>query len=223
MLKIIAVLLLFTINSYAQDSLCFGNTSRGYIENAVQLPIRGDNFVVYNKLGYLLGRNYVHSKVLDVVIGTYSELAHKYPEIKYKYGETGWENGGNFEPHKTHQNGLSVDFMVPVVDKQGKSTYFSSDLSNKFGYGVEFNKKGKFENISIDFEAIALHLAHLHKVSLQQDIEIWRVIFAPEFRVKLLQTSQADYLRNNIKFMGNKAWIRHDEHYHVDFELKCRN
>jgi penicillin-insensitive murein DD-endopeptidase len=29
-------------------------------------------------------------------------------------------------------------------------------------------------------------------------------------------------LKANIKFMQGKAWIRHDEHYHVDFSFPCK-
>ena len=215
-------MLFLTLSSQAKESQCFGTTSHGRIENSIQLPIKGDNFVIFNSLGNLLGRNYVHSKVYDAVINSYQQIAQSYPRLKYKYGETGWKNGGKFKPHKTHQNGLSVDFMVPVIDEKMQSVYFPSNLSHKFGYGVEFGSNGKYGDYTIDYEALALHLVHLHKESLKLGIDIRRVIFAPEYREKLLQTSQGKYLQKNISFMKNKAWIRHDEHYHVDFNVKCK-
>jgi penicillin-insensitive murein endopeptidase len=223
MKKVIIVLLLFTITTQAKMSQCFGTTSQGRIENSVQLSIKGENFIIYNSLGNLLGRNYVHSKVYDAVVNSYKQLAQSFPRYKYKYGETGWKNGGEFKPHKTHQNGLSVDFMVPVIDEKMQPVYFPSNLSNKFGYGVEFGSNGKYGDYSIDYEALAVHLVQLHKESLKQDIEIRRVIFAPEYRSILFQTTQGKYLQENLSFMKNKAWIRHDEHYHVDFKVKCKN
>ena len=45
------------------------------------------------------------------------------PDTVYKYTETGFENGGKFRPHKTHQNGLSVDFMTPVKNKNNESVH----------------------------------------------------------------------------------------------------
>ncbi len=216
-------MLLFTITTQAKMSQCFGTTSQGRIENSIQLPPKGDNFIIYNSLGSLLGRNYVHSKVYDAVINSYAKLTESYPRAKYKYGETGWQNGGEFKPHKTHQNGLSVDFMVPVTDEIGNSVYFDSDLSNKFGYGINFDKNGKYKAYTIDFEAIALHLVQLHQESLKQGIDIWRIIITPEYHSKLFQTTQGKYLQKNLSFMKNKAWIRHDEHYHVDFKVKCKN
>ena len=215
-------MLFLTLSSQAKESQCFGTTSHGRIENSIQLPIKGDNFVIYNSLGNLLGRNYVHSKVYDAVINSYQQIAQSYPRLKYKYGETGWKNGEDFKPHKTHQNGLSVDFMVPVIDEKMQSVYFPSNLSHKFGYGVEFGSNSKYGDYTIDYEALALHLVQLHKESLKQGIDIRRVIFAPEYWEKLLQTSQGKYLQKNISFMKNKAWIRHDEHYHVDFNVKCK-
>ena len=223
MIKIFAILLFFATSTHAKDSQCFGTTSLGRIDNSVQLPIKGDNFVIYNALGNFLGRNYVHSKVYNVVINSYKQLAQSNPKLKFKYGETGWKNGGDFKPHKTHQNGLSVDFMVPVIDENGRSVYYATDLSNQFGYGIEFNRNGKYKDYSIDFEAIALHLVQLHKDSLKQGIGIFRVIFSPEFHSKLYQTTQGKYLQKNLKFMKHKAWVRHDEHYHVDFKVKCKN
>ncbi len=221
--KVSILLLFLTLDSHAKESQCFGTTSNGRIENSVQLPIKGDNFVIYNSLGNLFGRNFVHSKVYDVVVNSFEQLAQKHPRFKYKYGETGWKYGGEFKPHKTHQNGLSVDIMVPVIDEKMQPVYFPSNLSNQFGYGVEFDSNGEYGDYRIDFEALALHLVELHKESLKQGVDIWRVIFAPEFQTKLYQTNQAKYLQENLTFMKNKAWIRHDEHYHIDFKVKCKN
>jgi penicillin-insensitive murein endopeptidase len=29
-------------------------------------------------------------------------------------------------------------------------------------------------------------------------------------------------LKQNLRFMKNKPWVRHDEHYHVDFAVPCK-
>ena len=165
----------------------------------------------------------MHSKVYDVIIKAYVDLFKSHPNIKFKYAETGWKNGGEFKPHKTHQNGLSVDFMVPVINKKGQSDYFATTLINKFGYGVEFNGQGVFQNLTIDYESMAAHIATLDKVARKNGINIKRVIFAPELRPYLFKTSSSEYLKNNVNFMKNKAWVRHDEHYHVDFNISCKN
>lgn len=92
------------------ESVCYGTPEKGRIENAWQLPASGANFSAYSALGTASGRNYVHSKVYAVVIDAYAALKQHFGEKVFVYGETGWKNGGGFRPHKTHQNGLSVDF-----------------------------------------------------------------------------------------------------------------
>ena len=145
-----------------------------------------------------------------------------HPNIKFKYAETGWENGGKFAPHKTHQNGLSVDFMVPVIDEGGNSVYFATTIGNKSGYGVDFDEHGTYQNFTIDYESMAAHIVALDKSAKKLGIKLKRVIFAPELRPLLFKTSLGKYLKNNVTFMKNKAWVRHDEHYHIDFDISCK-
>jgi hypothetical protein len=38
----------------------------------------------------------------------------------------------------------------------------------------------------------------------------------------LFQTKRGSYLRTTLPFMKATPWIKHDEHYHVDFSLPCR-
>ena len=212
----------FGINPPTQQSQCYGTIAQGSIKNAVQLPTKGKNFIIYHVAGDFLGRNYVHSKVYAVILETFQKLYQQHPLLKFKYAETGLKNGGEFKPHKTHQNGLSVDFMVPVIDKTGNSVYFATDFSNKFGYGVEFDNDGKYKNYRIDFEAMTQHLVLLNKTAHAHGIAIRRIIFDQALQKKLFQTAAGTYLRKNLKFMPHKAWVRHDEHYHIDFEVPCK-
>jgi penicillin-insensitive murein endopeptidase len=205
----------------AKQSRCFGTTSNGRLENGVQLPYRGDNFVAYSKLGHWLGRNYVHSEVRAIVIDSLNQLHQQYPGKKFRYGETSLRKGGLMKPHRTHQNGLSVDFMVPVLDDEGKSAYFPSNMSNKYGYEMEFDRQGRAPGYRIDFEALAAQMVAIDSAARAQGVEIWRFIFAPDLRKFLLDTSYGDYIRKNIRFMKGQAWVRHDEHFHVDFDIPC--
>lgn len=38
----------------------------------------------------------------------------------------------------------------------------------------------------------------------------------------LFKTKYGQYLRDNIQFSKKRAWVRHDEHYHVDFSIPCK-
>ena len=206
----------------AANSVCYGTTKKGKLEGGVALPNQGKNFVSYSRLASVLGRNYVHSKTRDVLLSAYKQLETELPGKVYKYAETGFEEGGPFKPHKTHQNGLSVDFMVPVLDKQNNSVHLPTHAFNKFGYNIDFDNKGNYEQYRLDFEALGAHLVALHKAALKHNIEIWRVLFDPRLQPYLYNTRYGDYIKQHILIPKKRSWVRHDDHYHVDFKVKCR-
>lgn len=209
-------------STFAQTSTCYGTTANGRLESGVQLPYEGDNFVGYSRMGQLLGRTYVHSEVHTIITNAYRRLESEHPSKVYKYAETGFEEGGPFRPHKTHQNGLSADFMTPIHNELGDSVHLPTNPLNKWGYNIEFNNRGQFENYSIDYEALAAHLVALHKEAKQLGFDLWRVIFDPKLQPKLFETQYGPYLEKHIQFSKKPSWVRHDEHYHVDFEVPCK-
>ena len=208
--------------AYPAKSTCFGTVNNGRIENSVQLPGKGKNFTAYSSLGVILGRTYVHSKVSGIVLAAYGALEQSSPEKVFVYGETGWSSGGRFRPHRSHKNGLSVDFFVPIVDATGRSVPLPTDVSKKFGYGIDFDANAKYKNFTIDFETIAEHLYQLDIAAKAHGAGIALVIFDPPYLPKLFATKRGEYLKSNINFMKGSAWIRHDQHYHVDFSVPCK-
>jgi penicillin-insensitive murein DD-endopeptidase len=211
-----------TLHAETTESQCFGTVSRGRIENAVKLPSSGPNFTSYSNLAAMAGRTYVHSKVADVIVAAYAALAAVQPSIHYVYGETGLAKGGLFRPHRTHQNGTSVDFFVPVRDREGKSVALPTNVTNKFGYEIEFDGEGVYSEYTIDFEATAEHLHQLNETAKAKGIGIALVIFDDAYLPKLFATRRGPFLKQNLKFMKAKPWVRHDEHYHVDFAVPCK-
>jgi len=169
-----------------------------------------------------LGRTYVHTRVREIVVAAYKALATTAPNTKFIYAETGWESGGRFRPHRTHQNGLSVDFFVPVTDSKGQSVKLPVSLSNKLGYGIDFDAKGQFEDFTIDFEAVGEHLYQLSLAAKKSNSSLALVIFDPPYLPKLFATKHGKFLQKNINFMKGNAWVRHDEHYHVNFSVPCK-
>lgn len=203
-------------------STCYGTPASGRLEGAVKLPVNGPNFTSYSTVGTLLGRTWVHDAVREIVTDAYRELETTAAGKQYKYAESGLADGGRFWPHKTHQNGLSVDFMVPVKNASGESVLLPTNALNKFGYNIEFDNQGKYDNLTIDYEAMAAHIAALHTAAVQHGQGIIRVIFAPELQSPLFQTEYGAYLKRNVTFSSQRAWVRHDEHYHVDFKVDCK-
>lgn len=206
----------------ASASTCYGTTSAGRLEGGVQLPADGKNFTSYSSLGNTLGRTFVHPRVRDMVVDAYAATYQSMPGKRFVYGETGLAGGGKFKPHRTHQNGTSVDFMVPVMDRQGRTASLPAHALNKFGYALEFDAKGELDDLRIDFEALGEHLYQLAEAARQHGAAIQRVIFQKELVARLYQARRGAYLRQSVAFMKATPWIRHDEHYHVDFSLPCR-
>lgn len=102
----------------------------------------------------------------EVVEEAYAAMARRHPDVRFVYGETGLAEGGPFKPHRTHQNGLAVDFFVPVRNRESESVPLPTHVLNKWGYDVELDGK--------------------------------------------------------LRFSTRPAWVRHDEHYHVDFAVPCQ-
>lgn len=200
-------------------SASIGTTSNGSLENGKRLPSRGDNFVTYSSLGSLLGRTCAHDKVRDTVLDAYGRVASSHPDTRFTYGEASWCSGGSLKPHRTHQNGLSVDFMVPVLGPDGQPASYPAWPWTKFGYAVEFDKDGANADYRIDFDALAGHLLALDNAAREKGIRIRRVIFAPDLRDELFDAERGDEVRRRLSFMRGAAWVRHDDHYHVDFEI----
>ena len=205
----------------SEVSTCYGTTSSGKIKNAVKLPASGKNFEGYSSLARIAGRTYVHSAVRDIIVAAYKELEKEQPEKVFKYAEIGFKEGGEFKPHKTHRNGLSVDFMTPVTNYKGKSVHLPTNALNKLGYDIEFDANDKYKQYSIDYDALAAHIVVLHRQARRQGYDIWRVIFDPKLQPKLFETKYGAYLKKHIQFSKKRSWVRHDEHYHIDFEVPC--
>lgn len=206
----------------AAESQCFGTVSNGHVESSVKLPSSGVNFSAYSTLAATAGRTHVHSAVAAVIAVAYSALQAESPSVTYVYGETGWPSGGRFRPHRSHQNGLSVDFFVPVHNAEGKSVPLPTSVTDRFGYDIEFDANAKYGEYSIDFPAIAEHLYQLHVAAKAKGVGIALVIFDTPYLPRLFATPRGTYLQQNLTFMKGKPWVRHDEHYHVDFAVPCK-
>lgn len=220
--NLLILMALLSVQVSSEESICFGTTSNGRLEGGVQLPSSGENFEGYSFVARMAGRTYVHSAVSEIIISSYKSLETEQPGKVYKYAETGFKSGGQFKPHKTHRNGLSVDFMTPVINSKGESVHLPTNPLNKFGYNIEFGPTIEFEGLKIDYEALAAHVVSIHKDAKAQGYDLWRVIFAPELQPHLLKTKYGSYLKANILFSKKRSWVRHDEHYHIDFAVPCQ-
>lgn len=205
-----------------RPSRCHGDVVNGSLEGGRRLPYSGENYRSYSVLGYLIGRTFMHSAVRDAVRDSYDEVGKQNPEYRYVYAESGWPWGGRFAPHKTHANGTAVDFMVPVRRPGGDIAEMPTWMFNQWGYSEEFDSTGKSRTRYIDFDAMAAHLLALNRAARKHGISIRRVIFDPSIQPRLFSTKLGQQLAQQVAFSKTQAWVRHDEHYHVDFNVACR-
>ena len=202
------------------ESVSRGTPARGTLEEGVSMPSEGRGFVTYSTLGNWLGRQYVHSRVQELLVSAFSTLQTANTERLFVLGETGWKHGGRFRPHRTHQNGLSVDIFMPVRDSNLRSVLMPTAPWNQFGYSLEFDSSGNGEELSIDFRSVAELRVELGRQGQRHGLDIERIITAPEYVDRILAVKEApDITRLASRFMRHSAWVRHDEHLHVDFKM----
>ena len=195
-----------------------GETNDGRLVNGKRLPSSGPGFTTYSRFGSLVGRTATHHRVRAAMLDAYAALHAENPAWTFVYGETGWPSGGRFRPHRTHQNGLSVDFMTPVT-RDGEPDVLPTGPLSAFGYGIDFDEHGRNAEQSIDFEAMAAHLDHLDRAARANDLAVEVVILAPDLQDDLAATARGAGLVGRLRFSRNPSWVRHDDHYHVDFRL----
>jgi penicillin-insensitive murein endopeptidase len=205
-----------------RPSVCRGSAVSGSLEGGRRLPYSGDNYRAYSFALYAAGRTFVHSAVRDAMRDAYAELYKSRPELRFIYAESGWPWGGRFAPHRTHANGTSVDFHVPVRTPDGTVSELPTSPLQLFGYGVRFDGDGRSGALSLDFEAMGEHLLALDKAARAHGIRIRRVIFDIRLQPRLAATKTGAAALDRMAFNSRQAWVPHDEHYHVDFEVPCR-
>lgn len=214
--------------AHKNDSLpskSLGTVSNGSIENATLLPFRGENYRYFDTASYLGGRAFMNNRVAATLEMSYDSLAKLNPDRNYCYMECSNQHGGKLFPHHTHQNGLSVDFMSPMISNN--AACYDLDELGAGHYFIDFDDRGTYEDnpeISIDFNQIALHLLILQSAAQKNGLLIEKVIFKMELRDELYASPYGPELRKSgIYITRNLTPLingLHDDHYHVDFRLK---
>lgn len=204
-------------------SISKGSVSEGSLTNGKLFPFSGPNFHYFDTLSYINSRAYLNNKVKEAVLETYTDLKNEFPDRQFCIMECSNKHGGKIIPHRTHQNGLSIDFMVPLIKNQ--KPYYGLDTIARKHYFLEFNEKGQYSfdtSISIDFDLIAKHILLLNKQLNKQKLKISKVIFKIELKDKLYATPNGQLLKKSGIYFAQQLTPLinglHDDHYHVDFE-----
>ncbi len=201
-----------------------GTVSDGSLVNGTIMPFEGDNFRYFDTTSYLSRRAFVNNRVKSTILQTYDSL-QSCSKTFFGLMECSNEHGGKLFPHQTHQNGLSVDFMVPIL----KNGEISSDL-NDLGvdhYFMEFDDNGVYKadkNYQIDFNTMALHLLILQEEAKANGLEIDKIILNISLKDNLFATPNGKKLKETGVYFALKLTPLidnlHDDHYHVDFKIR---
>lgn len=203
-------------------SISVGSVSEGSIKNAKLIPFSGENYQYFDRWSYLNGRAFLNGKVLKAVLRTYEVLNQQLPNRGFKIMECSHQEGGKLFPHRTHQNGLSIDFMMPLT-KGGRAYYELDDKGIKH-YLLDFDNSGKYNKdaaVSIDFNLVAKHILELNRQANKEGLKIVKVIIKIELKDDLFNTKYGKVLKNSgiyiVKGLTPKINELHDDHYHIDF------
>lgn len=204
-------------------SQSIGTVSNGRLINGKLFPFKGTNFEYFDKNSYLAGKGFTHSIVKNIVLNSYKELETSIPNRQFKIMECSHQHGGKLQPHRTHQNGTSIDFMMPLI--RDNQPYYELDNMGFAHYLLSFNDQGEYSldsSISIDFESVNIHLLSLENHARELGYKIKKVIIKIELKDELFAAKNGKKLKeSNVYLVRNLSPLinsLHDEHYHVDFE-----
>ncbi|MEN8156441.1 MAG: hypothetical protein ABFS10_05795 [Bacteroidota bacterium] len=205
------------------QSKSVGTVANGGLVNGFKVPYKGENYKFFSLFDYyVLGRCYLHSDIHGIILKTYEILEDEYPGYRFRLMECSKRKGGRSFPHRTHQNGTSIDFMTPL--RRGGETTTRYNRVGLWRYLIDFDEEGRHgrnPEISIDFDLAALHILTLEKVARENGYRIRKVIFETNLKDEIYNSRYgSELLDSNIYFVRslpeniNKL---HDDHYHVDF------
>ncbi|WP_300665228.1 penicillin-insensitive murein endopeptidase [Fluviicola sp.] len=207
-----------------KPSTSVGTVSKGGLKNGRLFPFNGPNFVYFDSTSYLEKHAFVHQKVYQTVLNTYQKFEQLLPSFEFGLMECSNEHGGKIWPHRTHQNGLSVDFMSPLL-KDGISTTDFNSLGLPH-YLMDFDDNGVYaedERYRIDFNLLARHLLELNEQAHKNGLKIEKVILKIALKDELFATEYGRKLKNSGIYFATKLSelidCLHDDHYHVDFGI----
>ncbi|WP_341905848.1 hypothetical protein [Fluviicola taffensis] len=212
-------------DQYAENnepSVSSGTVSNGSLKNGKLFPFKGPNFIYFDSTSYLSKHAFTNEKVHRTVLSTYKEFETILPHFEFGLMECSNEHGGKIWPHRTHQNGLSVDFMSPLL-KNGSSSMDFNTIGLPH-YLMDFDENGVYTEdttYSIDFNLLAKHLLELNTQAKKNGLKIEKVILKIALKDNLFATEYGKKLKASGIYFATKLSdlidSLHDDHYHVDF------
>ncbi len=205
-------------------SVSVGTVSQGRLKHGKLIPFFGPNFQYFDRDSYLAGRAFLNGALKNTLLDSYDSLFQVFPARLFRIMECSNEEGGELFPHRTHQNGMSVDLMMPLI--QNNEPYYGLDDLGAEHYGLSFDDQGRYdkdERITIDFNLVALELLIIDYFAKRNGIRLSKVIIKIELKDELFATPFGQVLKGQKIYVvqGLSPIINelHDDHFHLDFEF----
>jgi len=203
------------------SSISHGSVSNGSLDHGKLIPYYGSNYSYFDTTSYFLGRAFLHEDVLAFTLKAYKNLENVSNRF-YRIMECSNQMGGKLWPHQTHQNGTSIDFMMPLT--KDHKPYYKLDKIGLSHYWLSFDDAGKYsedKSVEIDFEAIAQHILLLNEAANEKGWKIKKVIIKIELKDELYATPSGKNLKAKgiyvVQGLSKMVNALHDDHYHIDF------
>lgn len=202
-----------------------GTPGKGSLHNAYQVNYKTNNAKYFSPMSYyLFGNGYVHSRLYNTLIQSYKECEKTCPNVDFRLMECSDKRGGVLMLHRTHNNGLSVDFMVPKI-KNGKQSKFYDRLG-LWHYLLQFDSSGRLKlnkKVKIDFETIGRHIIALDNAAHKNGLKVSKVILMIDLKDDFYKTQSGKEIKRRGIYFARKLSpavdMMHDDHYHVDFKV----
>lgn len=215
------------IASNSVDSLpseSSGTVGAGSLKHGRLVPFSGSNFQYFDTLSYLSGRAFVHQKTQAILLTAMTKLQQLQPDDRFYIMECSNACGGEMKPHRTHQNGKSIDFMTPLKCN-GKHAYKYDSLGVNH-YWMDFNDRGIYSSdpsYSVDFDLLATWMLCLHDAAKEHGAKIEKIIWKMELKDELFATKNGKVLQQKGVYFAKQLTPLinglHDDHFHVDFSF----
>jgi penicillin-insensitive murein endopeptidase len=200
-----------------------GSPGNGSLKNAYQIDYKSSNYKYFSPMSYyLFGNGYVNSKLYRTIIGSYKECEVTCPGIDFRLMECSDRKGGKVLLHRTHRNGMSVDFMVPKKKNNKQKKFY--DRIGLLHYLLNFNSSGQLKlnkKVIIDFETIGKHIIALDNAARENGLIVSKVILKIDLKDDFYKTKSGQEVKRRGIYLARKLQkkvdMMHDDHYHVDF------
>lgn len=216
------------LKSYMQEhahndtaSQSIGTVNNGELKHGKLVPYKGRNFMYFDRESYLASRAFLNNLALKSTLGMYDSLLKVLPQRYFHLMECSHQHGGELFPHRTHQNGLSIDFMMPL-QKNG-SPYYGLDTLGIEHYALQFDDAGRYTKdttVSIDFDLVARQILILDHFARKNGLAIFKVIIKIELKEELFATPFGQQLKESdiyiVRGLSPLVNDLHDDHFHID-------